>query len=180
MNLPNRLTMMRVCLIPVFVVFLLLYPGISWANYAAIGIFAAACITDFLDGNIARKYNLVTNFGKFMDPLADKLLVCSALICLVYMGMLPVWAVLIIVAREFIISGFRLVAAERGLVLAASMTAKFKTAVQMVMVIAVMLDLQAPFFKILNIVLILASVVLTIVSLVEYLVKNWSVMDGEM
>ncbi len=180
MNLPNRLTLVRVCLIPIYVVFQLLYPNLYWAKYVAMAVFIIASLTDMLDGKIARKYNLVTNFGKFMDPLADKLLVCSALICLVYLNMIPVWAVLIIVAREFVISGFRLVAAEKGLVLAASKTAKVKTAVQMVMVVSLMWDIAVPFHRILSLVLIIASVVLTVVSLAEYLVKNWSVMDGEM
>ena len=117
MNLPNKLTMLRVILIPFFVVCELI--PYSWGKWAALVIFVAASITDKLDGTIARKYNLITNFGKFMDPLADKLLVCSAMICFVGLGTLAPWIVIIIVAREFIISGFRLIAAENGRVIAA-------------------------------------------------------------
>ena len=112
MNLPNKLTMLRVILIPFFVVCELI--PYSWGKWAALVIFVAASITDKLDGTIARKYNLITNFGKFMDPLSDKLLVCSAMICFVGLGTLAPWIVIIIVAREFIISGFRLIAAENG------------------------------------------------------------------
>ena len=120
MNLPNKLTVLRVLLIPFFVLFTLvdLIPGYS--KYIAVLIFVVASLTDFLDGKIARKYNLVTNFGKFMDPLADKLLVCAALICLTAEGLLPAWMVIVIISREFIISGFRLVASDNGVVIAAS------------------------------------------------------------
>ena len=180
MNLPNRLTILRVCLIPVFIVFLMLDEMLPWARYAAVGVFIAACITDFFDGRIARKYNMVTNFGKFMDPLADKLLVCSALICLVYFHRISLWVVIVIVAREFIISGFRLVAAEKNLVLAASPIAKLKTNFQIYMVVSLILDIDLPFFRIISQILIWISVVLTIVSLADYLIKNWKIMDGEM
>ncbi len=130
MNLPNKLTILRVILIPFFVVFLLGAETFGpWSVYVALAIFVIASLTDMLDGKIARKYNLVTNFGKFMDPLADKLLVVSALVCYVDMGRIPSWIVLIIIAREFIISGFRLVAAESGIVIAASYWGKIKTAV---------------------------------------------------
>lgn len=119
MNLPNKLTMFRVILIPFFVAFMLV--DITSADkWIALAIFIIASLTDLLDGKIARKYNLVTNFGKFMDPLADKLLVCSALICLVEMAKLPAWMVIVIIAREFIISGFRLIASDNGVVIAAS------------------------------------------------------------
>lgn len=124
MNLPNKLTMLRVILIPFFVVCELI--PYSWGKWAALVIFVAASITDKLDGTIARKYNLITNFGKFMDPLADKLLVCSAMICFVGLGTLAPWIVIIIVAREFIISGFRLIAAENGRVIAAGIWGKGK------------------------------------------------------
>lgn len=191
MNLPNRLTILRVCLIPVFVVLLLLSglgPDYGWCNLAAVIVFVVASITDFLDGHIARKYHMVTNFGKFMDPLADKLLVCSALICLLTLGRIETWIVLIIVAREFIISGFRLVAAEQGLVLAASKTAKVKTTVQMILVILLVINLPSfsyvfpwlQYVTILETVLKYAALVLTVLSLVEYLVKNRSVMKGQM
>ena len=172
MNIPNRLTILRVILIPVFVVLLMLDETFPWANYAAVAVFCAASLTDMLDGKLARKYNQVTNFGKFMDPLADKLLVCSALICLVYFHRIPLSVVLLIVAREFIISGFRLVAAEHGIVLAASKMAKVKTATQMTMIIVLVLDINLPAFRVAEQVLIWASLILTIASLIEYLVKN--------
>ena len=180
MNFPNKLTLFRVLLIPPFVVVLLLQDVIPFGKYIAVALFILAAVTDLFDGMIARKQGLVTNFGKFMDPLADKLLVCSALICLVELHMIPVWAVLIIVAREFIISGFRLIAAEKGVVLAASKIAKLKTNFQIIMTVSLMLDIQLPFFRILSIVLIWITVSLTVVSLSDYLVKNWYVMGGEM
>ena len=118
MNLPNKLTVLRMCLIPFFVIFME-YPFLGGADkYIAVAIFIIASITDMLDGKIARKYNLVTNFGKFMDPMADKLLVCSALICL--SNVIPKWIVIIIISRELIISGFRTIAADNGIVIAAS------------------------------------------------------------
>ena len=120
MNLPNKLTVLRVIMIPFFVVFMLTDLGGKYGNYIALAIFAVASLTDLLDGKIARKRGLVTNFGKFMDPLADKLLVCSALICLVEMDRLAAWMVIVIIAREFIISGFRLIASDNGVVIAAS------------------------------------------------------------
>ena len=132
MNLPNKLTILRVIMIPFFVVFM--YLDFAAAKWIALGIFIAAAITDTLDGQIARRCNLVTTFGKFMDPLADKLLVCSAMIALVDQGRIPAWIVIIIIAREFIISGFRLIAAEKGVVIAAGIWGKLKTVVQMVMV----------------------------------------------
>lgn len=177
MNLPNKLTLTRVILIPVFVIFIMLREILPWSKYAAVLVFILASFTDFLDGRIARKYNLVTNFGKFMDPLADKLLVCSALVCLVHFNMIPTWIVLLIVAREFTISGFRLVAAEQGIVLAASKTAKLKTATQMVMVVVLILDWT--FMKIPGLILVYLSLALTIISLVEYLYKNWHIMKGQ-
>ena len=138
MNLPNKLTVLRVIMIPFFVFFLLWQGGENRTfRLIALALFIIASLTDLLDGKIARKYNLVTNFGKFMDPLADKLLVCSALICLIELGELPAWMVLIIISREFIISGFRLVASDNGVVIAASYWGKFKTTFQM---IAVVLD----------------------------------------
>jgi len=172
MNLPNKLTIFRVILIPFFVFFLLApyFPG--YGNYIAVGIFIVASITDFLDGKIARKYNLVTNFGKFMDPLADKLLVCSALICLIELCLIPAWVVIIIIAREFIISGFRLVASDNGVVIAASYWGKFKTVSQMIMVIVLMLQLPGDIFSVIGTVLIYLSLALTVISLVDYIVKK--------
>ena len=142
MNLPNKLTVMRVIMIPFFVISLLAFHGeVRLLRNLAAAIFIVASLTDMLDGKIARKYNLVTNFGKFMDPLADKLLVCSALICLIELGQLPAWMVIIIVSREFIISGFRLIAAEQGIVIAASYWGKFKTTFQMIAVILMIVNL---------------------------------------
>ena len=120
MNLPNKLTVLRVIMIPFFVFFMLTDYAGGASKWIALAIFILASLTDMLDGKIARKYNLVTNFGKFMDPLADKLLVCAAMICLVEMGKLASWMVIIIISREFIISGFRLIAADNGVVFAAS------------------------------------------------------------
>lgn len=176
MNLPNKLTILRVIMIPFFVFFELAFPGREWAKWTALIIFAAASLTDKADGYIARKYNLVTNFGKFMDPLADKLLVCSAMICFVGNGKMPAWVVIIIVAREFIISGFRLIAAEGGKVIAAGMWGKVKTVVQMAMVIVLIADL--PGWTVINNVLIYAALVLTLVSLADYLIHNKEVLQG--
>lgn len=179
MNLPNKLTLFRVILIPFFVFFLLApyFPGCG--NYIAVAIFIVASLTDFLDGKIARKYNLVTNFGKFMDPLADKLLVCSALICLIALDRIPAWVVIIIIAREFIISGFRLVASDNGVVIAASYWGKFKTASQMIMVIVLVLNLPGQVFSVIGTVLIYLSLALTIVSLIDYIAKNKDVLKEQ-
>lgn len=178
MNLPNKLTVLRVCLVPVFVVFML-WDGLgSSAKYVAAAIFIIASATDWLDGYLARKHNLVTDFGKFMDPIADKLLVCSALICLVENGALAAWMVIVIIGREFIISGFRLVASDKGVVIAASYWGKFKTVSQMLMVILLILDLGGIWNTIAN-VLIWIAIILTVVSLVDYLLKNRSVLAGE-
>ncbi len=142
-------------------------------------IFIVASLTDMLDGKIARKYNLVTNFGKFMDPLADKLLVCSAMICLIELDRLAAWIVIVIIAREFIISGFRLVASDNGVVIAASYWGKFKTRFQMLMVIVLILDIQMPFFQILGTVLTYVALILTVVSLIDYIVKNKDVLKDQ-
>ena len=173
MNLPNKLTMFRVILIPFFVVFLLvdITPVDKWI---ALAVFIIASLTDMLDGKIARKYNLVTNFGKFMDPLADKLLVCSALICLVALERIPAWMVIVIIAREFIISGFRLVASDNGVVIAASYWGKFKTTFQIIMICLMIADLEA--LQIPTMIVTWVAVILTVVSLVDYLVKNKDVM----
>ena len=179
MNLPNKLTLFRVILIPFFVFFLLTSMFGGYSDYIAVAIFVVASITDFLDGKIARKYNLVTNFGKFMDPLADKLLVCSALICLVELSRIPAWVVIVIIAREFIISGFRLIASDNGIDIAASYWGKFKTASQMIMVIVLILNIPNRVFEILGTVLIYLSLVLTVVSLIDYLVKNKDVLKEQ-
>ena len=179
MNLPNKLTIMRVILIPFFVFFLLSPYFPAYGNYIAVAIFIVASLTDMLDGKIARKYNLVTNFGKFLDPLADKLLVCSAMICLIELDRLAAWIVIVIIAREFIISGFRLVASDNGVVIAASYWGKFKTTFQMLMVIVLILDIQMPFFQILGTVLTYVALILTVVSLIDYIVKNKDVLKDQ-
>ncbi len=175
MNLPNRLTIIRVLLIPFFVFFMLASFG-PMGDYIALAIFIVASLTDMLDGMIARKYNLITNFGKFMDPLADKLLVCSAMICLVDLGRIPSWIVIIIIAREFIISGFRLVAADKGVVIAAGMIGKVKTVFQMAMIILMILNLSNPVFVTITTVIMYAALALTIISLIDYLFKNRDVL----
>lgn len=196
MNLPNRLTMLRVILIPFFVAAMCLSvkngsasifgmtrdAGFCFWRYVSFAIFAVASFTDFLDGNIARKRGLVTNFGKFMDPLADKLLVCSALILLSAEGSLPVWVVLIIIAREFIISGFRTVAADNGVVIAASYWGKAKTVSQMILCIVLILpNLPVILGKTVIWALIAVASLLTLISLVDYIVKNKNViLEGGM
>ena len=179
MNLPNKLTLFRVILIPFFVFFLLAPYFEGYGNYIAVAAFIVASITDFLYGKIARKYNLVTNFGKFMDPLADKLLVSSALICLVALNKIPAWVVIVIIAREFIISGFRLVAADNGVVIAASYWGKFKTAFQMVTVIVLILNIPGEVFAVIGTVLIYISLVLTVISLIDYIAKNKDVLKDQ-
>lgn len=178
MNLPNKLTILRVFMIPVFLVFLYM-DSIPYNNYIAVGVFILASLTDLLDGKIARKYNLVTNFGKFMDPLADKLLVCSALIALVDQKKIAAWIVIIIIAREFIISGFRLIASDNGVVIAASYWGKFKTTFQMVMIILLIVDLKFKYMNIINMIFVYAALALTVISLIDYIAKNYKVlMDG--
>lgn len=177
MNLPNKLTVLRVIMIPFFVFFMLTDIAGSLSKWIALGIFIIASLTDLLDGKIARKYNLVTNFGKFMDPLADKLLVCAAMICLVEIGMLPAWMVIVIISREFIISGFRLIAADNGVVIAASYWGKFKTVFQMVMICLLIADIQA--IAMVTMAVTWIAVILTVVSLVDYLLKNKQVMKEQ-
>ena len=179
MNLPNKLTILRVIMVPFFVVFLLLAPEHMHFNWIALVIFAVASLTDMLDGKIARKYNLITNFGKFMDPLADKLLGCAALICLVATGQLAAWMVIVIISREFIISGFRLIAADNGIVIAASYWGKFKTAFQMVTVIVLILNIPGEVFAVIGTVLIYISLVLTVISLIDYIAKNKDVLKDQ-
>lgn len=176
MNLPNKLTIFRVILIPFFVFFLLAPYFPEYGKYIATAIFIVASLTDMADGKIARKYNLVTNFGKFMDPLADKLLVCSAMICLVEIDRLAAWIVIVIIAREFIISGFRLIAAENGVVIAANYWGKFKTVSQMIMIILLLIDLGGV-FDILEQIFIWLSLALTVISLITYIWQNRSVLS---
>ncbi len=186
MNLPNKLTVFRVILIVPFV-FLLLGGYAQWGwftavfgtileytDYIALALFIIASLTDLLDGKIARKYNLVTNFGKFMDPLADKLLVCAALICLIELQRIPAWIVIIIISREFIISGFRLVAADNRVVIAANYWGKFKTTFQMIMVCLMIANIDALAF--LTQIITWIAVLLTVVSLADYVVKNKGVL----
>ena len=175
MNLPNKLTILRVILIPFFVVFMLFDITGAADKWIALVIFCVASLTDMLDGKIARKYNLVTNFGKFMDPLADKLLVCTALICLTSMNRLNVIVVLVIIAREFIISGFRLVASDNGIVIAASYWGKFKTVSQMALIIVLIMDLGGV-WNVVGTVLTCVALLLTIVSLIDYIAKNKQVL----
>lgn len=176
MNLPNKLTILRVILIPFFVFFLISPFFDGYGNYIALAIFIIASLTDMADGKIARKYNLVTNFGKFMDPLADKLLVCSAMICFIELEKLPAWFVIIIIGREFIISGFRLIAAENGVVIAANYWGKFKTVSQMIMIILLLIDLGGV-FDILEQIFIWLSLALTVISLITYIWQNRSVLS---
>lgn len=198
MNLPNKLTMLRVIMIPFFV-FFLMTDKVQYNAWIALGIFCVASFTDFLDGQIARRCNLVTNFGKFMDPLADKLLVCSALIGFVELKLLPSWFVIVIIAREFIISGFRLIASDNGVVIAASWWGKFKTVFQMITIIFfiavlgmgrnvmwkdfLLLDMTditqsaaISTYTIIGSALAWVAFALTVISLVDYIVKNKNVM----
>ncbi len=175
MNLPNKLTTLRVILIPFFVFFLLWQGGENRTfRIISLVIFIVASLTDLLDGKIARKYNLVANFGKFTDPLADKLLVCSALICLIELNQLPAWMVIVIISREFIISGFRLVASDNGVVIAASYWGKFKTTFQMFAVILLILDMPA--LSVLTTLFVWAAFALTLISLVDYIAKNYKIL----
>lgn len=191
MNLPNKLTIFRVVLILPFVVLLLgnyhewcwfqaVFGGImEYTDYIALAIFIVASLTDLADGKIARKYNLVTNFGKFMDPLADKLLVCAALICLIELGEIPAWMVIVIISREFIISGFRLVASDNGVVIAASYWGKFKTTFQMAAVILLIIGNES--LAVVTDIILWIAVILTVVSLFDYIKKNHRVLtEGSM
>ena len=175
MNLPNKLTVLRIIMVPFFVFFMLTDAGGAANKWIALVIFCVASLTDMLDGKIARARGLVTNFGKFMDPLADKLLVCSAMICLIPLGKLTAWFVIVIIAREFIISGFRLVASDNGIVIAASYWGKFKTVSQMFMVIVMIMDLGGV-FDVIGTVLMWAALILTIVSFIDYIAKNVEVL----
>ncbi len=177
-TLPNKLTVLRMILVPFFVAALLIQNGEVFAlRMTALVLFLIASLTDLLDGKIARKYNLVTNFGKFMDPLADKLLVCSALICLVQLGQLPAWIVIIIISREFIISGFRLVAADQGVVIAASMWGKSKTVSQMISIVLLIINIKTPPLGVLTAISVPVMTILTVVSLLDYLMKNKQVLE---
>lgn len=171
MNLPNKITITRVFMIPLYLVFVLI-PQIPYGRYIAALVFTVAAISDAVDGYIARKHNLVTNFGKFMDPLADKLLVCSALICFVESNQMPSWIAIIIISREFIISGFRLIASDNNVVLAASWWGKIKTNLQIIMSILLTLNLDYSLFNVLEVISMYLALALTVISLVDYLYKN--------
>ena len=177
MNIPNKLTVARMIMVPFLVVFLLTGWGGEANRYISLILFVAASITDWFDGYLARKNHLVTNFGKFMDPLADKLLVCSAMICMIELGRLPAWFVIIIIGREFIISGFRLIAAENGIVIAANYWGKFKTVSQMIMIILLILHFDLSVFVILEQIFIWLSLALTVISLMTYIWQNRSVLS---
>ncbi|MCC8045530.1 MAG: CDP-diacylglycerol--glycerol-3-phosphate 3-phosphatidyltransferase [Clostridiales bacterium] len=177
MNLPNKLTMARVCMVPVFVVLML--ADIPFGNNLAGLIFILASATDALDGHIARKNHLITDFGKFMDPIADKLLVCSALICLMVQEKLTAWMVIIFICREFIISGFRLLASEKGTVISVSYWGKVKTVFQMAMIIMLLYNFGNAWIFAAKLVTWIA-LVLTVISLVDYLNKNWCILDGKL
>ncbi len=179
MNLPNQLTISRVILIIPFVICILIPDFGTTGRYVATAIFIIASLTDFADGKISRKYNMVTNFGKFMDPLADKLLVCAAMICLVSLGNLAAWVVILIISREFIISGFRLIASDNGIVIAASYWGKFKTASQMAMIILLILNFDNSIYQIVTQVMVYIAVALTIISLIDYVVKNKDVLKEQ-
>jgi CDP-diacylglycerol--glycerol-3-phosphate 3-phosphatidyltransferase len=189
MNLPNKLTIFRAILILPFVLLLLgenkrwgwyhvVFGGImEYVDYIALGVFIIASLTDLIDGKIARKYNLVTNFGKFMDPLADKLLVSAAMIVLVELGRIPAWVVIVIISREFIISGFRLIASDNHVVIAASYWGKFKTTFQMIMVCLMIVNI--PRLQWLTDLVMWIALILTVVSLIDYLIKNKGVMQEQ-
>ena len=163
-------------IVPFLVVFLLTGWGGDANRYISLALFVVASVTDWFDGYLARKNNLVTNFGKFMDPLADKLLVCSAMICMIELNRLPAWFVIIIIGREFIISGFRLIAAENGIVIAANYWGKFKSASQMIMIILLILHFDGIFVT-LEQLFIWLSLALTIISLITYIWQNKSVLS---
>ena len=179
MNLPNKLTILRLVFIP-FYVFFLLTDFFTFSSVVALAFYAAACLTDFFDGRIARSRNLITDFGKFADPLADKILVMSSMICFVYMGKLPVWVCIIILAREFAVSGFRLVVAGKGVVIAASKWGKYKTVFQMFMCIFMTLDIEGmvgeglflTVYNIVTIAVMYVALALTIISMIDYFYKN--------
>ena len=178
MNLPNKITVFRVLLIPVFIFFMLVQsiPGAKWW---ALVFFCLASVSDFFDGFLARKNNLVTDFGKFMDPLADKLLICSAMIALTSTDpeRMPAWVVIVIIAREFTISGFRLIASDNGKVIAASIWGKVKTVVQMFMVILLICDFGGDTVHVIEKCLVYLALALTVLSLVEYIIQNRDVIS---
>lgn len=177
MNLANKLTMLRVVMIPAFLLVLFLAPE-PMNRYIAVIIFIVASLTDMLDGKIARKYNMVSNFGKFMDPLADKLLVMSALVSMVALKDLAAWVVIVILAREFAITGFRTLAMEANIVMAASWWGKVKTTTQMIMIPVLLLNLPFACMPVLEKLLVILAVFFTIFSGADYIIKNKQVLMG--
>ena len=178
MNIANKLTLLRVCLVPVFVfLYLAVFIPSPLRDWLCLAVFVIASLTDLVDGKLARKLNIVTDFGKFMDPLADKLLVCSALILFVSDGRVPVWIVLILIGREFIISGFRLVAAGKGVVIAAGIWGKLKTTVQMCAVVGLLAPISATWYQLICQILIYISALLSIISVVDYIWSNRKVLN---
>ena len=175
MNWPNRLSLIRIASVP-FITLLLVLNGYAWTGYAALFWFILAAITDFVDGHIARKYNLVTNFGKFIDPVADKLLVLSTMVMLSWHGLLPAWIVVAVLFRELAVDGLRLVAVEQGRVIAAGKLGKLKTTFQMIMIIVLVLNFDNYYIHIFGIILIVVATSLTIISLIDYIVKNKDVL----
>ena len=176
MNLANKLTMLRILMIPVFIAVLVYSKDRDIVyRYIALGIFIIASATDALDGYVARKYNMITDFGKLMDPLADKILVSSALIILIELGNISSWVVSIVIAREFIISGIRLIATEKNIVIAASPLGKLKTVSQMLSVILMLLSIEAISF--ITDISIWLMCILSVVSLLDYIIKNKKVLS---
>lgn len=175
MNTPNKLTLMRTLMVPIFV--LCMYLDFNNSRIVATIIFAIASFTDFLDGYLARRDNLVTNFGKFADPLADKILVCSAMIMLVSTGEMPAWAVIIIIAREFTITGFRIIAASENITIAASPLGKFKTVTQLISNILLLTGIEN--LRPIGMGIFYLAVVFTVISGADYLIKNKKVLDLE-
>lgn len=177
MNLPNKLTLSRVFMIPFFVAAMM----IEFPNHRifAGALFIAASLTDLLDGYLARRDHLVTTFGKFADPLADKLLVSAALICFVELEQMPAWMVIVIISREFIISGFRLIASEKGIVIAAGMSGKIKTVCQMVMSVLMIFHFSGTVWTLLEQIFLWVSVIMTVESLIVYLYQNRKILDLE-
>lgn len=171
MNLPNKITMVRVILIPVFLVFC--YLPFSGSRYIALACFIIASFTDLIDGKIARKRGLITDFGKFMDPLADKCLVTAAMLVLVEWGQMPAWVLAVVIAREFAVSGLRMMAASEGKVIAAAWSGKIKTASTMLCIIVMFL----PVPDFVNIVCWLIILITTVWSGIEYFVKNKNAID---
>ncbi len=179
MNIANKVTMFRVFLIPVFlIVYISDLLSDPVRSYVAVAIFIIASLTDWLDGYLARTRNLITNFGKFMDPLADKLLVSAAMIVMIEKGLLPSWVVVIILSREFIVTGLRMIAASANKVIAASLWGKIKTNLQMIMIVYIMLEIKGRPFQIIGNALIFLTVALTLLSAIDYISKNTDVLKG--